>query len=187
MKLRIPILLGTTRADRESEKVTVALAQHIAEKRDDIESIVIDVRDFAFPLDNYGQSIKEDFPEWKSTMEQADGLIMIVPEYNHGYPGPLKSVLDLLLPEYNHKVAALVGVSKGPWGGTRGIENLLPVLRELGLVTSGVDFNVAMVDKAFTDTGTFTDEAMEGRMDRFLDEAVFLARALQWGRTHPTN
>lgn len=186
MSLRIPILLGTTRQDRQSEKVAALLASHISEQRDDIETVVVDVRDFALPLDNYGQDIKDQFPEWKSIMEQADGLILILPEYNHGYPGPMKSVLDLLLPEYNHKVAGMVGVSMGPWGGTRVIENTLPVLRELGLVASGVDLNFPKVAQAFTDDGALSDPETIGRMDRFLDELVFLGKSLKWGRTEVT-
>lgn len=183
MKLRIPILLGTTRQDRQSEKVAALLAAHIADTRDDIESVVVDVRDFALPLDNYGQDIKGQFPEWQNLMENADGLILVLPEYNHGYPGPMKSVLDLLLPEYNHKVAGLVGVSAGPWGGVRVIENILPVLRELGLVASSIDLNFARVRDAFGEDGAPTDPKTPERMDRFLDELVFLGKSLRWGRT----
>lgn len=39
-------------------------------------------------------------------MTRADGLVIVAPEYNHGYPGALKSVLDLLLKEYIHKPVA---------------------------------------------------------------------------------
>ena len=56
---------------------------------------------------------------------ERDGLVVVTPEYNHGYPGVLKSVLDLLLKEYIHKAVAFVGVSAGPWGGTRVIEAMV--------------------------------------------------------------
>jgi NAD(P)H-dependent FMN reductase len=58
-----------------------------------------------------------------------------VPEYNHSFPGLLKHVLDTNLKEYIHKAVGVCGVSAGPFGGARMIESLLPVLRELGLVT----------------------------------------------------
>jgi len=43
-------------------------------------------------------------------------------------------VLDSCLKEYIHKAVGIVGVSAGPFGGSRVVENLLPVMRELGLV-----------------------------------------------------
>lgn len=66
---------------------------------------------------------------------RADAFVLMAPEYNHGYPGLLKHVLDTNLKEYIHKAVGVCGVSAGNFGGTRVIENLLPVLRELGLVT----------------------------------------------------
>ena len=78
-------------------------------------------------------AIKE--PDFASKMQPADGLVIFSPEYNHGYSGLLKHVLDSCREEYIHKAVGLVGVSAGPFGGTRVIQNLLPVMRELGLVT----------------------------------------------------
>ena len=79
------------------------------------------------------RSIKDLFPEWRDAIIRADGLVIVTPEYNHGYPGTLKAVLDLLLREYVHKAVAFVGVSAGIWGGTRVIEAMVPMVRELGL------------------------------------------------------
>jgi hypothetical protein len=50
-------------------------------------------------------------------------------------------VLDLLLWEYVHKSVAFVGVSAGPWGGTRVIEAMLPMVRELGLAATFTDLS----------------------------------------------
>ena len=63
-----------------------------------------------------GLDIKDQFPQWRDTIIRADGLVIVTPEYNHGYPGALKSVLDLLLKEYVHKAVAFVGVSAGRLG-----------------------------------------------------------------------
>src|SRR4030095_1075786 len=117
-KLNIPILLGTNRQLRKSLHAANWLKSEV-EKRSDIDTVFFDVADFALPQDNYGQEIKRQFPEWNNAIVQADGLIIVTPEYNHGYPGTLKAVLDLLLREYVHKAVAFVGVSAGPWGGTR--------------------------------------------------------------------
>src|SRR5688572_12264988 len=139
-KLFIPILLGTSRKNRESKNVARWVHGKM-EGRDEIETQFFDVRDFDLPQDHYGQEVKDRFPEWRDAVIKADGLVIVTPEYNHGYPGVLKSVLDLLLKEYIHKSVALVGVSAGPWGGTRVIESMVPMVRELGLAVTFTDLN----------------------------------------------
>jgi len=113
-KLFLPILLGTTRRGRESENAAKWLFAKMQE-RQEIETQLFDVRDFDLPRDDYGTEIGERFPEWRDALIRADGLVIVTPEYNHGYSGALKSVLDLLLKEYIHKAVAFVGISAGPW------------------------------------------------------------------------
>jgi len=137
--LNIPLLLGTNRKDRKSELAARWLFDQMM-KRDDIVTRLFDVADFDLPRHDYGQAIKESFPEWRDALVNADGLVIVTPEYNHGYPGTLKAVLDLLLREYIHKAVAFVGVSAGPWGGTRVIESLVPMVRELGLAVTFTGF-----------------------------------------------
>jgi NAD(P)H-dependent FMN reductase len=152
------------------------------QKRAEIETKLFDATDFALPHDDYGQGIKDLFPEWRDTIIQADGLVIVSPEYNHGYPGVLKAVLDLLLKEYIHKAVAFVGVSAGPWGGTRVIEAMVPMVRELGLAVTFTDLNFPHVQKTFDAEGELLDRAFEQRVKDFLDELVWMSRALSWGR-----
>lgn len=181
--VNIPILLGTNRKLRRSVFPARWLLGEI-QKRDDINSRLFDVADFELPRDDYGQEIKDQFPEWRDAIVAADGLIIVTPEYNHGYPGALKAVLDLLLREYVHKAVAMVGVSAGPWGGTRVIEAMVPAVRELGLAVTFADLNFPHVQKVFSDSGQLLDPAFEKRAKDFLDELVWMARALKWGRAN---
>ena len=180
-KLKVPVLLGTNRKTRQSEFVAKWLITEI-EKRTDIETRLFDVAEFAMPHDDYGQGIKDLFPAWRDAIVESDGLIIVTPEYNHGYPGSLKAVLDLLLREYVHKSVAFVGVSAGPWGGTRVIESMVPMVRELGLAPTFQDLNFPAVQKKFDQNGTLLDPAYEQRAKDFLDELVWMATVLKWGR-----
>ncbi len=181
-KLHIPILLGTNRKDRQSELVANWLLQEM-QQRADLETVLFDARNFTLPNDAYGTDIKDLFPSWRDTMRGADGLVIIAPEYNHGYPGILKSILDVLLKEYIHKAVALVGVSAGPWGGTRVIEAMIPVVRELGLAVTFTDLNFARVQDQFDDKGNIKDPTTYNkRAKAFLDELVWMSTALRWGR-----
>jgi len=128
-----------------------------------------------------GEAIKD--PKLSATLEHADGLVLVVPEYNHGYPGMLKHVLDSNLKEYIHKAVGICGVSAGGFGATRVIENLLPVMRELGLVTIFWDGNFSGAQKLFDENGTIHDEAVHvKRMDKFLGELIWMSKVLRHGR-----
>jgi NAD(P)H-dependent FMN reductase len=143
-KLFLPVLLGTNRKHRNSVHPAKWLVGEM-QKRAEIETKLFDTADFALPHGDYGQEIKGLFPEWRDAIIRADGLVIVSPEYNHGYPGVLKAVLDLLLKEYIHKAVAFVGVSQGPWGGTRVIEAMVPMVRELGLAVTFTDLNFPKV------------------------------------------
>jgi NAD(P)H-dependent FMN reductase len=179
--VNIPVLLGTNRKDRKSAFAAQWLVEQM-QQRDEIETRLFDVADFDLPQSDYGQAVKGMFPDWRDAIINADGLVIVSPEYNHGYPGVLKAVLDLLLKEYIHKAVALVGVSAGPWGGTRVIEAMVPMVRELGLAVTFTDLNFPHVQETFDESGNLLDAAFEQRAKDFLDELVWMARVLKWGR-----
>lgn len=182
-QLNIPVLLGTNRKVRKSVFVAEWLISEM-EKRPEISTRLFDVADFALPQDDYGQELQDRFPEWRDAIINADGLVIVSPEYNHGYPGSLKSVLDLLLREYVHKSVAFVGVSAGPWGGARVIEAMVPMVRELGLAVTFTDLNFPFVQKTFDEQGKLLDNAFERRIQDFLEELLWMSRVLKWGRAN---
>jgi len=177
--LFLPILLGTARQGRESEHAARFVFKQ-TKKRAGVETELIDVRTLPMRLDDAGERMKD--PAFSATIERCDGLIIVTPEYNHGYPGLLKHALDMNLKEYIHKAVGICGVSAGPFGGARVIENLVPVMRELGLVIIFEDVNFGNVHSLFDDRGKLLDENYVRRMDKFLNELIWMARLLRHGR-----
>src|SRR6266542_5751665 len=145
-----------------------------------VQTELIDIANLALPTDDAGESIKD--PQFSEQMNRADALVIVTPEYNHGYPGLLKHVLDSCLKEYIHKAVGIVGVSAGPFGGSRVIQNLVPVMREIGLITIFWDVNFSSVQKVFADDGRLLDESYIRRIDRFLKELIWMAKTLRQGR-----
>jgi NAD(P)H-dependent FMN reductase len=179
-KLFIPVILGTPRQGRQSEYVANFIVAQIIEQAL-FETELIDVRNLAIATDDAGEALKD--PQFSATMNRVDGLIIVVPEYNHGYPGLLKHVLDTCLKEYIHKAVGLCGVSAGPFGGTRAIQNLLPVMRELGLVNIFYDLYFGNVNQLFDPAGKLIDEPTYiRRMKPFMDELIWMATVLRYGR-----
>src|SRR5262249_7192910 len=150
------------------------------EKRSGVETELFDIARLQLPTIDAGEAIKE--AEFARKVERADALVIVAPEYNHGYCGLLKHVLDSCLKEYIHKAVGIVGVSAGPFGGTRVIQNLLPVMRELGLVTIFWDVNFSSVQNVFDHDGKLLDSAYIRRIDKFLKELIWMAKTLRYGR-----
>jgi NAD(P)H-dependent FMN reductase len=178
--LSIPVILGTTRRGRMSAHVARFVVGELS-KRPDVVTELIDIAEMPLPVDGAGDEIKD--PAFSKKMEDSDGLVIVAPEYNHSFPGLLKHVLDTCLEEYIHKAAGIVGVASGPFGGTRVVQNLLPVLRELGLMTIFTDLNFSKVNKAFDEQEKLLDEeAWSRRAANFLDELIWMSTVLRYGR-----
>src|SRR5438105_15546086 len=123
--LFIPVILGTARVGRMSlhaaRLVTGELSKCVG-----VETDLIDIAKLPLPTNDAGEAIKQ--ADFSANMSKADALVVVSPEYNHGYSGLLKHVLDSCLKEYIHKAVGIVGVSGGQSGGTSSNKTLLQVL-----------------------------------------------------------
>ncbi len=154
-------------------------------KKPGVDAQLIDVRDLDIASDDAGEAAKLE--EFSTAVDKADGLIIVSPEYNHGYPGMLKRVLDTNYSEYVHKAVGVVSVSNGPFGGVRMIENLIPVLRAYGLVPIVSDVNFSNVDEVFDEEGSLLEARYLRRVERFLGELLWMAETLRYGREQIRN
>ena len=179
--LNIPVILGTARKGRMSEQVARFMMEQI-ENRQGVATELIDLSNLPMPVDDAGEGIKD--AAFSDKMARADALVIVTPEYNHSFPGLLKHVLDSCLKEYIHKAAGIVGVSAGPFGGVRAIQDFLPVIRELGLVNIFWDVNFGNVASVFDESGKLLDQAFIKRADKFLNELVWMAKTLRYGRAN---
>jgi NAD(P)H-dependent FMN reductase len=181
--LFVPVILGTPRRGRMSEHAAKVVWSEVG-KRPGVETELVDIEKLPIPVDDAGEAAKD--AQFAELVNRADALVLVAPEYNHGYPGLLKHVLDTNLKEYIHKAVGVVGVSAGVFGGARVIQNLIPVLRELGLVTIFWDVNFTTVGSRFDEAGNLLDESFIPRIDKFLDELLWMAETLRYGRENVT-
>lgn len=177
--LNIPVILGTVRKMRRSEQAARFIHDEVA-KREGVETQLIDIAKLRLPVNDAGEEAQD--PSYGEAIKKADALIIVSPEYNHSFPGMLKHVLDTALSEYVHKPAGIVGVTSHSFGGTRMIENMLSVFRELGLVAIFWDINFFNVGDAFDESGRLLDQAFIPRTDKFLKELIWMAKTLRYGR-----
>lgn len=112
--------------------------------------------------------------------EQADGLLLVTPEYNQGVPGPLKNAIDWMSrpPKeigrvFRGKPIALTGASAGPGGSRVAQYAWLPTFRGLGLqLWFGGQLYLPKAGQAFDDDGRLTDPDMRERAEQFVSGFV---------------
>lgn len=177
--VHVPVLLGTVRQGRRSEAVASWLLTEL-DDREDVGTELLDLRAIDLTLDDAGKTTAD--PAFADAVDGADGIVMVVPEYNGSYPGLLKHALDTLYDEYQHKAVGLATVSAGGLGGSRLAATLLPVLRDFGLVAIRRDLTVSRAGSAFDTDGRPAEERLAQRADRFLDDLLWMTRALKMAR-----
>lgn len=180
--LDLPILLGSTRRDRQSVRV----AQFVKNRMNASPGIVtelLDLLELDLPMMEERLHHRDDAPETVKRLGErigrADGLVIVSPEYNQGYPGVLKNALDYFYPEYERKAFGIVTVSAGGLGGVHCLSQLRLVTLALGAIPIPEGFSVSRVHKSFDEAGNPLDPALIPRFDEFLGELVWFATALK--------
>lgn len=178
-KLFIPVLEGTTRSKRKSI-YAARLIYEVGKNLPDIQTQLVDPTQFNFPYD--GRDDENRDPSYTELTSRADGFFIVTPEYNHGYPGSLKRMLDSELKNYTHKPVAFGGVSSGPWGGVRAIEALVNIVREVGMIATRTDVRFPHVGDLFDESGKLLDESYIEKVTRSWTELIWMTQVLKWGR-----
>jgi NAD(P)H-dependent FMN reductase len=143
--MNIGIILASTREARNGAKVA-QWVKHVADKQDGVHFKLIDLAEIDLPLFDeahspmMGKYEKPHTKAWAKIVDGLDGFIVVTPEYNHGYPASLKNALDFLYAEWSGKPIGFVGY--GFAGGTRAIEQLFPVVIQLGMQPVGAQVNL---------------------------------------------
>jgi NAD(P)H-dependent FMN reductase len=164
----VPVILGTGREGRESEKVARFILGEA--KGRGFESEILDAREYA-PSKTDNTCSAPRLKEFSEKIKKANALIIVSPEYNHGYPGELKLMLDSLYSEYQGKPLGICGVSAGPLGGARAVEQLRLVAVELRMPILREALYFASVQDLFDESGSIKDaEAWRRRTKKFFDE-----------------
>lgn len=179
MELNITVIAGTDRPKRQSIHAA-RLVEEVGRGIDGVNVTFVDVTDFDIEVD--GNDPENKIPEYTEIVKNSDGFFIVSPEYNHSFPGSLKTLLDKELKEYIHKPVALAGVSSSMFGGARAIEALVVVVRELGLTVTFTDAHFPKVQNMFDDDGNLLDEAQTERVRRAWDELVWMSKTMKWGR-----
>lgn len=176
---QITLVLSTARKERQSEKVFSLLARYFNE-HSGAELSTVDVRDHVLKPETippWGPGGASEKPtEWLTIVEKTDAFVFVLPEYNHGYPGEWKLLVDSVgAGDYNGKHAFIAGVSSGIFSGVRVADHVKPILVELMLIPHKTALYTGNVEAAFDESGNLTDEKARKRALTFVDEVIKVA------------
>lgn len=170
----IEIISSSIRIGRNSHRVALYFKQYL-EKAGLATVGIQDLAAYNFPLFeerlSYQPEVSKQMQAFANAIQQADGVLIVCPEYNGGYPAALKNVVDLLYPQWYRKPTAVVTVSDGDFGGSQVIMSLLFVLWKMKAWVIPAQFPVPNVDQLFTEKGEAVDQhKLDGRLKPFLKE-----------------
>ena len=173
--LFIPVLLGTARPGRQSELVAAHILDNVKQRFGGTE--LVDVADFPMSATGVTESAAK-LDRYRELVSAADGFVLVVPEYNHGYPGELKLLLDAEYHAYGRKPVGFVSVSSGMIGGARVVEQLRLLTAALRMVPVSPAVHVSNVADAVTADGRFTSESLDDVLAEMLTELDWYASVL---------
>ena len=173
----IIILSASVRLGRKSNRIASYFKNYI-----DVHNLgateLVDLNEYKFPIFEerlrYLKDPANNLTEFAGKIKNADGIVLVTPEYNGGYPSSLKNAIDVLYDEWHRKPIAIVTVSDGIFGGTQVITSLQFTLWKMRAWTIPAMFPVPQVAKNFDEDGVPLDkEATDKRAAAFLSELTW--------------
>lgn len=175
-------------ASLRKASINKKLASLIATKLEALGCEVDHEKDFhAFDMPYYDGDIEdaEGLPpgavHFVDRIKAADGMVIVMPEYNHSIPGSLKNAIDWMSRVRPYptigKTVMLASAAISVVGGYRGMMAMLETLGLLGAWVSPGKFGLAQSNQAFNDDGTLTNEDLDRMLDQMLEEFVAVTKA----------
>ncbi len=188
---KIAVIIGSTRPGRFSEKPARWILEEL-KKRKGVTAELLDLRDYPMPFFDQAASpswLPEGFGDdvvraWTRKIDEADGFVIIAPEYNRGYTAVLKNAIDFVYKEWNNKAVGFV--SYGGVGGARAVEQLRLVSIELQLapvrqaVHLPLDVYLALRNEETATAAQFAPA--QSQADTMLDQLLIWTEALKSAR-----
>jgi NAD(P)H-dependent FMN reductase len=170
----ILIISSSVRTGRKSPRVALYFKNYIEDKKLGSAEI-LDLTELKLPVFDerlrYQENPTNEMLVLHEKVTATDGVIIVTPEYNGGYPASLKNVVDLLYDEWYHKPIAIATVSSGAFGGSQVITSLLFTLWKIRAFVATAMFPVAKVEESFDEAGKPKDkEGTDKRAATFLKE-----------------
>ncbi len=174
---KIVVLSGSIREGRKSHFVAQEI-YGILTSQAHVEATLLDLKSYPFPIMEKRMNQMDELPDgmqlFSDTLFQAQGIVIVSPEYKNGMPGALKNALDYLNPQIFKRIPlAIVTVSSGGFGGLF----CLSQLRGIGLALGGVPIPeklcISKVNELFDDNGEVLQESFKTKSSDLINSFLW--------------
>lgn len=180
----IKIITSTTREGRKGDIIANWMFE-LTRQTNLFKTEMLDLTTINLPLmdephhPRLQQYTHEHTKKWSEQIQSADGFIIILGEYNFGFPAPIKNALDYLFNEWKYKPVGLVSYG-GVSGGLRASQMLKLVLTALSMMPIPAQVNIPFFAKFINDEDVFMpDETITKSAHGMLHELKRWADALK--------
>lgn len=180
--MKFAVVYGSVRAQRQGIKAARFIVKQLQQRDHEVQ--LIDPLEYKLPLldlrfrEYEADDAPLDMQRISKAIRDSDALVFVTGEYNHGIPPAMKNIIDHFGPDYKWRVAAIASYSAGNFGGIRAALALRTVLSAVGLITVPATFMMSKVQDSFSSKGEALESAYETRVQGFLDELEWCARAI---------
>ncbi len=186
MKPKIGVIVSTTRPTRAGLGVAEWFVDQVKDMPE-MDFELIDLKEVDLPLlsepesASSGNYTQDKVKAWSKRIADFDGFVIVMAEYNNGYPAPLKNAFDTLYHEWSQKPVAFVGY--GTYAASRAIDHMVAVVAKVNAmpITSTV-IGVVKPWEAMDEKGWPKAEYVMGNMAHFVDNLRWWATTLKAAR-----
>ena len=185
--VKIKIIAGSVRPGRFNTQPANWML-NIAKERKDIDVEMIDLQEVNLPF--YDEPIPammhqyqhEHTKKWAEKIAEADGFIVVTPEYNHSYAPVIGNAFDFLNLEWNYKPISFISYGSAA-GGSRAVEHLRGLVAEVRMFDLRDQLVLSNYYMNLDDKGQYKfDESNAATAKTMLDDMTFWAEALKADR-----
>ncbi len=154
------------------------------------QDMSIDIFDIA-PIPLYNEDVKQQaFPapveELRRRVKEADGVLLVTPEYNYSIPGVLKNTIDWVSrppePPFDGKPIAIMGASPSTFGTARAQYHLRQCFVFMnGFVLNRPEVMITQAQNKFDAEGKLTDQPTRDIISTLLTSFAAWVRRIKAG------
>lgn len=155
----LKIITSTTREGRTGTAIAKWVTEYVtAHTPCNVELLDLAERNLPFmnePMHPRLQQYQYEHTKlWSKTIAPADAFIIVLGEYNYGFPAPIKNALDTLFNEWKYKPVAFVSYG-GLSGGLRATQMIKQVVTTLGMMPVPEQVTIPFHSKLINEQGEF--------------------------------
>lgn len=163
---------GSLRSESYSQQVLNLVAQRVKVLGGEVE--ILDLRTMMLPFCNGDSDYSDNanVERLQTAFSQADGIILVTPEYHGSVSGVLKNVLDLMcFDQLSGKVAGIISVLGGQ-SSNNALNDLRTILRAVHTWVIPEQIAIAQAWQVFSSDGKLQDKELSQRFDHFAKSLV---------------